>query len=131
VESTRTRTVRETVLVVCEGYAEEAFLKHLRQLYTSKSEGRSLTIRNARGKGAAHVVTTTVRISRQLPHKLVASMFDKDTDWSEAAANDARKKKILPVVSDPCLEAVLLRMHGDKVQRDSREGLNKSANLAV
>lgn len=113
------RVVRQTVLIVGEGYAEEAFLKHLRSLYTSRAEGRSLTVRNARGKGAASVVSETGRIARRLPHSFVASLFDADTDLDGAVAQEARKKKIVPVSCNPCIEAVLLRMHGDAEERDS------------
>lgn len=113
------RIVRQTVLIVGEGYAEEAFLKHLRGLYTSRAEGRSLTVRNARGKGAAHVVSETWRIARRLPHSHVASLFDADTDLDGGAVAEAHKKKITPVSCDPCIEAVLLRMHGDIAERNS------------
>lgn len=112
------RSVRETVLIVGEGYAEEAFLKHLRGLYTSKTKGRSLTIRNARGAGAASVVAETVRIARRLPHSHLASLFSTDTDPRGNVAEEARKKKITPVGCDPCIEAVLLRIHGDMAERD-------------
>jgi hypothetical protein len=33
------RVVRETILIVGNGYAEEAFLKHLKCLYASKAAG--------------------------------------------------------------------------------------------
>lgn len=113
------RAVRETVLAVGEGYAEETFLKHLRALYTSKTGGRHVTVWNARGRGSAHVITEAGRIASRRPHSYVASLFDADTDFNDDAAENARKKKIVPVSCDPCIEAVLLRMHGDITQRDS------------
>ncbi|MGN6581381.1 MAG: hypothetical protein ACTHJ1_15545 [Bordetella sp.] len=115
------RVVRETVLVVGQGYAEEAFLKHLRELYTSRVEGRNLTVRNARGNGAESVVSDTVRIARQLPHSHVALLFSADADIGARAVEDAHKKKILPVYCDPCVEAILLRMHGDTGVRSSAD----------
>jgi hypothetical protein len=113
------RVVRQTVLFVGEGYAAEAFLKHLRDLYTSRAEGRSLTVRNARGEGAASVISETGRIARRLPHSFVASLFDADAERDGRVAEEARKKKIVPVSCNPCIEAVLLRMHGDAEERDS------------
>lgn len=110
--------VRQTVLVVGQGYAEEAFLKYLRELYTSKTDGRSLTVRNARGNGAESIVSDTVRIARLLPHSQVASLFSADADVGARVAKDAHKRKILPVCCDPCIEAVLLRMHGDTAVRN-------------
>lgn len=114
------RAVRQTVLIVGECYAEEVFLKHLRHIYTLKAEGRSLTVRNARGKGAANVVQETLRVARRLPHTLLASLFGADTDKDGAAAEEARRRRILAVSCDPCIEAVLLRMHGDAATRDSK-----------
>lgn len=113
------RVVRQTVLVAGGGYAEEAFLKHLRGLYTSKASGRSVTVRNARGTLAAHVVSETYRMARQLQHTHVVALLDAYTDIDGAATADARKKKIVPVSCDPCIEALLLRMHGDNAERDA------------
>lgn len=43
--------VRKTLLIVGEGDSEEAFLKHLRELYCSGGAGVAVTVRNAHGKG--------------------------------------------------------------------------------
>ena len=46
---------QRTLLIVGEGRHEEAFLNYLKQLYVPRGCGLSVTIKNARGKGALHV----------------------------------------------------------------------------
>ena len=48
--------VRKTLLIVGEGDSEEAFLKHLRDLYCSGGAGLTVTVRNAHGKGPENVI---------------------------------------------------------------------------
>lgn len=112
------RAVRETVLIVGSGYAEEAFLKHLKGLYTSKAAGKSLTVGNARGGRAVDVVAEAGRISRRLPHQVLVALFDAALDSEGGATTAAQKRRIVAVRCDPCLEAVLLRLHGDDTERD-------------
>lgn len=112
------RVVRETILIVGSGYAEEAFLKHLKCLFTSKAAGRSLTVGNARGGRAVDVIAETGRIGRRLPHKVLVALFDAALDSEGGATAAAQKKKVVAVSCTPCLEAVLLRLHGDLAERD-------------
>ena len=53
--------VQRTLLIVGEGGAEEAFLKHVKHLYVPRGCGLIVTIKNARGKGAQHVINWTAR----------------------------------------------------------------------
>jgi len=103
---------RRTLLIVGEGRHEEAFLNHLKQLYISRGCGLSVTIKNARGKGAKHVVEWTIRQIANAAYDEVAVLLDTDQDWSQAIAKKARQKKIVVFASDPCFEAVLLRALG-------------------
>jgi len=54
------RRVARTVLVVGEGDAEVMFLQQLMSLFVVRGSGVVVTIKNARGKGAAHVVDFAV-----------------------------------------------------------------------
>jgi len=103
---------RRTLLIVGEGRHEEAFLNHLKQLYISRGCGLSVTIKNARGKGAKHVVEWTIRQIANAAYDEVAVLLDTDQDWSQTIATKARQKKIVVFASDPCFEAVLLRALG-------------------
>jgi hypothetical protein len=110
------RRVRRTVLIYGEGYGEQAFLKHIRRLYTSDGNGHSLTVGNARGKGARNVIDSAIKDPRRQSHDLTAALFDTDTDWDASVATRAESRGIELLPSEPCLEGWLLRVHG--VARD-------------
>lgn len=103
---------QRTLLIVGEGYAEEAFLNHVKRLYAPRGCDLSVTIKNARGKGARHVVDWTRRQIANVDFDSVASMLDTDQDWSEPVAKQARTAKILVLKSEPCFEALMLRLLG-------------------
>lgn len=102
--------VLRTLLIVGEGRSEEAFLHHVRQFCAPQGCGLKVTIKNAKGKGAKHVVEWTARQAAIGDFDLVATLLDTDTDWTPAVAKFAKQKKIRVLASDPCLEAMLLRV---------------------
>jgi len=103
---------QRTLLIVGEGYHEEAFLQHVKRLYAPRGCGLSVTIKNARGKGAKHVVEWTARQVANTAYDTVAALLDTDTDWSPAVAKLAKSKKILALTSEPCFDALMLRTLG-------------------
>lgn len=105
------RQAARTVLLVGEGDAEVVFLQHLKTLYVQRGSGVAVTIKNARGKGAAHVVDFARRQSINAAYDVVAALLDTDTDWNDKTRTAARKARVHPVRSEPCLEAVLLSVH--------------------
>jgi hypothetical protein len=110
------RQVARTVLVVGEGDAEVCFLQHLKALYVLRGSGVVVTIKNARGKGAAHVVDFAVRQSRNAAYDLVVALLDTDADWNDQTRAAARKGRVEIAPCQPCLEAVLLSVHRAPVQ---------------
>ena len=69
------------MLIVGEGRHEMAFLNHLKQLYVPRGCGLGLTIKNAGGKGALHVIEWTIRQMANADFDTVATLLDTDTDW--------------------------------------------------
>lgn len=110
------RQVARTVLMVGEGDAEVLFLQHLKGLYVQRGSGVMVTIKNARGKGAAHVVDFAVRQSRNAAYDLVTTLLDTDVDWNDKTRTMARKGKVHVSPCQPCLESVLLDIHEAPVQ---------------
>ena len=104
----------KTLLIVGEGYDEVAFLNHLKQFPGVCGRGVEITIRNARGKGAAGVIDCAIKLSANADYDQVAALLDTDTDWTSAVAKLAKRKLIQVLTSDPCLEALLLRVIGEK-----------------
>ena len=110
------RQVARTVLLVGEGDAEVQFMLHLKGLYVQRGSGVVVTIKNARGKGAAHVVDFAFRQSRNAAYDVKAALLDTDTDWNDKTRAAARKAKVQVMPCQPCLEAVLLTTHHAQVE---------------
>lgn len=111
---------KRTLLLVGEGRHEEAFLNHVKQLYVPRGSGLAVTIKNARGKGAKHVIEWTGRQSANVAYDKVAAMLDTDTDWTPAVAKLARAKRIQVLASEPCFDAVMLRLLGQPANDDAK-----------
>ena len=107
------RSVLRTVLLVGEGYAEVAFIEHLKALYVSRGCGIALTVKNARGKVALHVVEVAIRQSKNADFDVKAALLDTDTGWDDKTRSTARKAEVQIVPCIPCLEGMLLALHGN------------------
>ena len=111
---------QKTMLIVGEGYHEEAFLSHVKQIYAPRGCGQAVTIKNARGKGAMHVIDWTIKQIANAHFDVVAAMLDTDKDWSPTVEKQARKKKIQVLASDPCFDAVMLRLLGVNAKGEAK-----------
>ena len=101
---------QRTLLIVGEGADEVAFLNHVKQLYVPRGCGLSVKIKNAQGKGAKHVIEWTGRQMAIADYDVVAALLDTDVDWSPAVEKLAKRKKIQVLASEPCFEALMLRV---------------------
>ena len=120
-KSKHSRVQIKTLLIVGEGLDEEAFLKYLSSKLVTRGAGLKVTIKNAKGKGAKHVIDWTIRQAGIAHYDNVAALFDTDTDWTQAVKQQAKKHKILLLKSDPCFEAMLLRMLGITPEVDAKK----------
>ena len=106
--------IRKTLLMVGEGDSEEAFLKHLRDLYCSGGAGVAVTVRNAHGKGPENVINHAARQSRIYSYDARVALLDTDIPWTDKLKKDARKAGINMVGSVPCFEGLLLSILGQR-----------------
>lgn len=111
---------QRTLLIVGEGYHEVAFLTHVKQLYVRRGCGLAVTIKNARGKGAMHVIDCAIKQSANAAYDTVAAMLDTDKDWSPAVEKQAREKGILVMASESCFDAVMLRLLGQPAKGNAK-----------
>ncbi|MBU6199670.1 MAG: RloB domain-containing protein [Xanthomonadaceae bacterium] len=121
----KTRTVKETLLIVCEGDAEISFVRFVKRTYAD-ALGRAVQEHNAKGKGGKHVLETGLRRARnnRAYDKLVL-LLDSDQDWSDELRARARKVRIgkhpISVIeANPCLEAWLLQILDAETEGDTR-----------
>jgi hypothetical protein len=106
------RLQRHTILIVCEGYAEEALVRHIRSLYLARSGNVAVSTQNARGGGGKHVLDQALRIRKRAGYNELAILADTDQDWDDAQRQRARTSRIIALESSPCLEAWLLAANG-------------------
>jgi hypothetical protein len=111
-QANRPRIQNKTVLIVGEGADEKAFLDYLKSELNSRGDGLSITTKNAKGKGAQGVIDWTIRQASHAQYDTVAALFDTDQDWSTEVEAKAKKNKIKLLKSDPCFEAMMLRLLG-------------------
>ncbi|MGZ8190279.1 MAG: hypothetical protein ACXWTS_03515 [Methylococcaceae bacterium] len=111
-KATKPKAQKRTVLIVGEGADEQAFLNYLKGHKLGRGTGLSIKILNAKGKGAKRVIEWTIRQAAVAGYDQVAALFDTDTDWTPAVGKLAKKHKILLLKSEPCFEAMMLRLLG-------------------
>jgi hypothetical protein len=111
-EQTTERRVRRTVKIVCEGYAEVNFVKHVRSLYLFGGAGHAVSCINARGKGGRRALELALRPQVKSGADVIAILIDVDKDWDDALRRKAQKYQIQVLESTPCLEAWLLHLAG-------------------
>ncbi len=112
---------KRTLFIVGEGADEQAFLSYLKEQLVPRGAGLMVTIKNAKGKGAKGVLDYTIKQIRIPEYDTVAALFDTDTDWTDALKKQAKKHKVLLLKSEPCFEAMLLRLLGKTPELDSKK----------
>lgn len=117
----KSRPQKQTLLLVGEGYDEEAFLKYLKSQLVGRNAGMEVKIKNAKGKGAKHVIEWTIRQAKNAEYDVAAVLLDTDTDWTPTVKKQAKVKRIVVLESNPCLEAMLLRLLGVTPEIDSKK----------
>ena len=121
--SRNSRCVRRTIVIVAEGEHDKALLRHLKRCVGRRTSDFTVTISNAHGRGAKHVIDKA-KAHKRNGYDSAAAFFDTDTDWNDAVRKAATGIILLP--SDPCLEAMLLRVAGIRV----RDGDDLKARFA-
>ena len=115
------RRTQYTILLVCEGYAEEAYARVMRDLYLPRGCGTALQPRNARGYGAAGALNLAVQLQKQTAHDAYGILIDTDQHWTDDDRARARECGIVAIENSPCLEATLLLIDGERARHQSRE----------
>lgn len=105
------RTTRATAQIVCEGFTEEAFCKHLKSLY-ARDCGVRVAIHNARGGSPKDIVRTALR-HKGYDRTLV--FFDADKHLPETWRKKSIAARHLHVIAEPCVEGLLLAILGERV----------------
>ena len=121
----KVRAVKETLLIVCEGDAEMAFVRFMKRTY-AEALGRAVQEHNAKGKGGKHVLESGLRRAKNnRAFDKVVLLLDTDQDWNDELRARARKARVgkhpvSVIEASPCLEAWLLQILGVETEGDTR-----------
>ena len=105
------RTTRATAQIVCEGFTEEAFCKHLKSLY-ARDCGVRVAIHNARGGSPQDIIQTALR-HKGYDRTLV--FFDADKPLPETWRKKSLAARHELIIAQPCVEGLLLAILGHPV----------------
>jgi hypothetical protein len=123
------RRTHHTIMLVCEGYAEDQLARVIHDLYLPRNCGITLQRKNARGYGGAGALDVAIQLKRQTGHDTYGILIDTNTHWGDPERARAQQAGIIVVESNPCLEAILLQVDGQRVHQLTRE--NKASFEAL
>jgi len=106
------RKTNRTVLIVVEGYTDEAFTKHVKRLYYHRGMRLSVSIHNAFGHGPRGIIKKLKSVAQTADFNHRIAVFDADVPLTAEEASWLRKEKVDTIVSVPAIEAPLLAILG-------------------
>ncbi len=109
------RQTRATAQIVCEGFTEEAFCRHLKSLY-ARGCGVHVDVHNARG-GSPQDIIKAALVRRGYDRTFV--FFDTDRPLPATWKCKSLAAGHVHVPSSPCIEAFLLHLLGKPCHGDT------------
>lgn len=105
----KTRKVRQTALVYCEGAHDLAFIRHVVNTYAQAGK-TNVRIRTKQGKGGSpdSLIVEAVNVLGSFDRRLAKMDRDRSADEIRKAEKLSTKHDIVIVWSKPCIEALLL-----------------------
>lgn len=115
------RFERKTLLIFCEGEADQTFLRHLRSIYCAnqKPSAPKVSVKKGRGGSAHNLIIDAFRVPGLFTKRAVKLDSDRGKEEAEKAKQTATSKKINLLFSNPCLEALLLQILDPKTKISS------------
>lgn len=101
------RHANKTLLIFGEGFDEEMFLKHLRNLYSYKNNV-AITIKKGKGGDAQSIIIDADKEQGAFDRRIVVLDNDKSKTEMVKARQEAKKRNIELIENTPCLESLLL-----------------------
>ena len=113
------RATNKTILVVVEGYTEEALLKHIKALYLGLACGISVTVKNARGHGPQGVADAMSSACKIASFDYKSALLDSDIPICKKNEVFFASQKVELFLSVPAIEATLIELVGGKVRQNA------------
>jgi|SRR5579872_2168964 len=119
------RRTHHTIMLICEGDAEDQLARVTRDLYLERNCGTTLHRKNAHGHGGAGALELAIQLRAQTGYHDYAVLIDTDQHWGDPERARARANGIISIENHPCLEAVLLQVDSQRAYQNTRD--NKAA----
>jgi hypothetical protein len=119
------RRTHFTVMLVCEGNAEDEFARVVRDLFLERNCGTVMQRRIAGGYGAARALQLAIELKQEDAFDAYGILIDTDRHWTAEDQARAAAMGIKAIENSPCIEATLLSMDGQKTYRSTHD--NKAA----
>jgi hypothetical protein len=108
------RQANKTLLVFGEGYDEEMFLKHLKSIYSYKSNV-AISVKKGKGGDAQNIVIDADKMIGAYDRKVVVLDNDKAKAEMVKARQEAENRNIELIENTPCLEHLLISILDKKM----------------
>ncbi|WP_312952597.1 hypothetical protein [Superficieibacter sp.] len=105
----KTRTLRSTRLIICEGISDKKFVERIKTLYHPRNAGFSVKIDEAGGGGPKTAIQRAINYLGDFDQKYI--YIDSDLAISATDRKAAERRNIHIIQSEPfCLEGLLLKI---------------------
>ncbi|EKE69145.1 hypothetical protein B3C1_15889 [Gallaecimonas xiamenensis 3-C-1] len=115
----RKRFIKETLLLVGEGFSEKAFLSLLKTYFSNGNY--KISVVTAKGKGPSNVIDHAISTKRHNGHNYCLALLDTDLPWPKSKVQNAEKEGVTLVPSTPCLEGLILKIMNRRVPTTNNE----------
>ncbi len=107
------RAPQKTLLIVCEGYTEYAFVTYLKGAYTTRSSGH-IHIQNAYGGDPVSIVRVAEKMLASRDFNRCLLVFDSDRMGTTTKPKNIHCDSVKHIIPDPCIENLFLRVLNSK-----------------
>lgn len=111
---------KTTLLIVGEGPDDQAFIKHMNQLFRAENTGVKPSIEKQSGGSPGNIITNAARKYGHLPFDQKFFVLDSDVPISQQDYDKAKKHGYQIILWTPvCLEGTLLDVLGEAVDENA------------
>ncbi|HNT28630.1 MAG TPA: RloB domain-containing protein [bacterium] len=107
------RSPQRTLLIVCEGYTEHAFVRHLKETYFSRSNGH-IAVQNAYGGDPSSIIKKAEKILASQAFDRCLLVFDSDRIGKTKIPEKVCRTTVKSIIPRPCIENLFLRVLNSK-----------------
>jgi hypothetical protein len=121
----RTKTA---ILIVGEGFTEQAFLLHVKDLFVKRDSDISVKVERSNGGSPEDIIKKAIRLRDSKGYDKCFVLMDADVEFNPTAKIKKlmnKKPGMQIILSEPCIEGLLLRILGERVP-DSSDACKRS-----